>query len=79
MVGNVVRSYALLGHGAYEVDDGTGTLWIVTQSGVPRSGARVAAQGTIRDVFSLGELGSLLPESIRSGVVMMESQRRPKH
>lgn len=78
--GHVVRSYAVLGHGAYEVDDGTGTLWVISQAGVPRRGARVAVKGTIRDVFSLGDLGPLLrlPESVRSGVVMMESARRTK-
>jgi hypothetical protein len=26
VVGKVIRSYSVLGHGAYEVDDGTGTL-----------------------------------------------------
>jgi hypothetical protein len=80
VVGKVVTSYSVLGHGAYEVDDGTGPLWVISSNGVPREGARVGVKGTIRDVFSLGELGSILklPESVRSGVVMMESQRKVK-
>jgi hypothetical protein len=41
----------------------------------------VGVKGTIRDVFALGELGTLLnlPESIRSGVVMNESERKTKN
>jgi hypothetical protein len=80
VVGKVVRSYSVLDHGAYEVDDGTGTLWVISNAGVPREGARVGVKGTIRDVFSLGELGTIvnLPESVRSGVVMMESERKVK-
>jgi hypothetical protein len=80
VVGKVVRSYSVLGRGAYEVDDGTGTLWVISKTGVPREGARVEVKGTIRDAFNLGELGPILklPEAVRSGVVMMESERKVK-
>jgi len=78
LVGKVVRSYSVLGHGAYEVDDGTGTLWVISKTGVPREGAPVQVKGTIRDAVNLGELGPILklPESVRSGVAMIESQRK---
>ena len=81
VVGRVVRSYSVLGRGAYEIDDGTGTLWVVSNNGVPREGAQVGVKGTIRDGFNLGELGTILrlPASVRSGVVMMESERKVKH
>ena len=80
VVGKVVRSYSVLGHGAYEVDDGTGTLWVVSNNGVPREGARVGVKGTIRVGFNLGELGPLLklPEAVQSGVVMIESEYKVK-
>ena len=80
VAGKVLRSYSVMDHGAYEVDDGTGTLWVVSQAGVPREGARVGVKGTLRDFFSLGDLGSALnlPESVRSGVVMIEAERRTK-
>ena len=80
VVGRVVRSYSVLGHGAYEVDDGTGTLWVVSKTGVPREGTRVGVRGTIRDAFNLGELEPRLklPEGIRSGVVMIESEHKAK-
>ena len=80
VAGKVVRSYSVLGHGAYEVDDGTGALWVISNNGVPREGTRVGVKGTIRDGFNLGDLGPILklPESVRSGVVMMESERKVK-
>lgn len=80
VAGKVARSYSILGHGAYEVDDGTGMLWVVSNNGVPREGARVGVKGTIRDGFNLGELGGILkrPEPVRPGVVMMESERKVK-
>ena len=80
VAGKVVSSYSVLGHGAYEVNDGTGSLWVVSNNGVPREGAHVGVKGTILDGFNLGDLGSLLklPESVRSGVVMKESERKVK-
>jgi hypothetical protein len=80
VVGKVVRSYSVLGYGAYEVDDGTGTLWVISKTGVPREGAPIQVKGTIRDAFNPGELGPVLklPEAVRSGVVMIESQRKVK-
>ena len=80
VVGIVVRSYSVVGRGAYEVNDGTGTLWVVSKTGVPREGVRVGVKGTIQEGFNLGELGPRLrlPESVRSGVVMLESEHRAK-
>jgi hypothetical protein len=80
VAGRVLRSYSVMARGAYEVDDGTGTLWVVSQAGVPREGARVGVKGTLRDFFSLGDLGPTLnlPESVRSGVVMIETARRTR-
>jgi hypothetical protein len=77
VVGNVTRSYSVLGRGAYEVDDGTGKLWIVSEKGVPREGARVAVKGTIRDGYNLGGLIKL-PEAVSSGLVMIEKEHDAK-
>jgi hypothetical protein len=73
--GNVVRSYSVLGKGAYEVDDGTGKLWVVSDKGVPRTGTRVAVKGKIRDAFDLGSIVKL-PEAVSSGMVMIESEHK---
>ena len=75
--GQVVRSYSVLGKGAYEVDDGTGKLWVVSDKGVPRTGTRVAVKGKIKDGFNLGSIVKL-PEMISSGMVMIESEHRAR-
>jgi hypothetical protein len=73
--GAVVESYSVASRGAYRIDDSTGQLWVVSDKGVPRKGARVTVKGTIRDGFNLGVLGDRinLPAGIDSGLVMMES------
>lgn len=75
--GDVVESMSLLGHGAYKLDDGTGSIWVVSKSGVPRRGARVEARGKIRDVVDVSTLFKL-PEQIGSGLVMVEDSHRAR-
>ena len=77
ITGHVVRSISVLGAGAYQVDDGTGKIWVVAKSNVPREGARVGVKGKIQDGFNLGGLVKL-PEVVRSGMVMIESSHRAK-
>ena len=55
--GAVVDSYSLANRGAYRIDDNTGQLWVVSDKGTPRKGARVTVKGTIREGFNLGSLG----------------------
>jgi hypothetical protein len=76
--GSVVDSYSALGNGAYQLDDTTGRLWIVSNAGVPRRGARIAVKGTVREGFNLGSLGDRLklPPAIGAGVVLMESSHK---
>ena len=45
--GTVTDSYGVLGEGAYELDDGTGRIWVVAQRAVPARGSRVEAKGHI--------------------------------
>ena len=77
ITGNVIRSFSVLGAGAYQVDDGTGKMWVVAKNNVPREGARVGVKGKIQDGFNLGGLVKL-PEVVRSGMVMIESEHRAK-
>jgi hypothetical protein len=77
VVGSVVRSYSVLGKGLYEIDDGTGKLWVVSAKSVPREGAKVAVQGTIRDAYNFGSLGKL-PEALSSGLAMIEKSHKAK-
>ena len=70
--GNVTESVSLLGHGAYKLDDGTGTIWVISTHGVPRKGARVKVNGKIRDVVDIGTVIKL-PQQIGSGLVMTDA------
>jgi hypothetical protein len=72
--GSVVDSYSFANRGAYSIGDESGLLWVVSDRGVPRKGARVTVQGTIREGFNIGSLGDRinLPAGL-SGLVMMES------
>jgi hypothetical protein len=76
--GAVVDSYSFVNRGAYRIDDGTGTLWVVSNTGVPRKSARVRVTGTIREGFNIGSLGDRinLPAGLGAGLVMMESSHR---
>lgn len=76
--GAVVDSYSLANRGAYRIDDDTGQLWVVSDRGTPRKGARVTVKGTIREGFNLGSLGDRLPAGIGSGLVLMESSHKAR-
>ena len=48
IVGRVTDSYGVpFVGGAYEVDDGTGKMWVVTQRGTPAKGSRVGVKGRV--------------------------------
>lgn len=49
--GVVTDSYGVLGEGAYELDDGTGRIWVVAERAVPARGSRVEAKGRIISGF----------------------------
>ena len=70
IAGTVRDSYGALGQGAYEIDDGTGRLWVVTRRGVPSRGARVGATGHIYTGFNFG--------GRNYGTVLEETNRRSK-
>jgi hypothetical protein len=75
--GDVVESMSLLGHGAYKLDDGTGTIWVISNHGVPRRGAQVKVDGRIRDVVDVSTI-MRLPEQIGSGLVMTDARHRAR-
>ena len=68
IIGTVTDSYGVLGNGAYEIDDGTGRLWVVTTRGVPSRGSRVGTKGKIYTGFAWGgrSFGTVLQETGRS-------------
>ena len=72
LTGDVTESMSFLGHGAYKLDDGTGTIWVISNHGVPRRGAQVKVHGRIRDVVDVSTI-MRLPEQIGSGLVMTDA------
>lgn len=73
--GTVAESASVLGRGAFRLVDGDQGLWVVTTSGAPRSGARVNVTGRLQDGYDLSAFGGALklPESLRSGLVLVAS------
>ena len=71
--GDVVKSLGVLGHGVYQLDDGTGTIWVYSTHGMPRQGARVKVWGRVKDVVDLGSVIPL-PREIGSGLVMDQTR-----
>jgi hypothetical protein len=67
IAGRVVDSYGALGAGAYEIDDGTGRLWVATRHNVPSRGAHVGAKGYVRSGFSFNgrSYGTIIEETDR--------------
>ena len=69
VVGHVTQSIGALGKGIYQVDDGTGKLWVVANvRGVPSKGARVGVKGYVKPTITF--LG------INYATVMEETDRR---
>ena len=55
VAGRVVNSFDVMGVAAFEIDDGTGRLWVYSNKfGVPGNESKVAVTGTIQQGFSLG-------------------------
>jgi len=79
--GDVVDSFSVANRGAYRIDDGTGQLWIVSDTGVPRQSARVTVKGKVREGFNLGSLGNRinLPPGVGAGLVLQESSHKVKN
>ncbi len=68
IAGRVSDSFGALGSGVFEVDDGTGRMWVFSQSyGVPNNGAKVAVTGHVEQGFSFGgrSFGTILRETER--------------
>jgi len=70
IVGRVTDSYGVLGNGAYEIDDGTGRIWVATRRGIPARGSQVGTKGYVHNGFSFGGRSY--------GTVIEETDRRTK-
>ncbi len=61
--GTVVTSAGILGTGGYQIDDGTGRIFVLSRTGVPASGSRVSVTGSV--VNAAVVLGQPLGTAIR--------------
>jgi len=67
IAGRVTDSYGVLGQGAYEIDDGTGRIWVATRRGIPSRGSQVGTKGYVHNGFSFGgrSYGTVIEETDR--------------
>ena len=68
IAGRVTDSFGGMGHGVFEIDDGTGRMWVLsTGFGVPGTGAKVAVTGRVEQGFSFAgrNFGTILKETER--------------
>jgi len=55
IAGRVTDSFGAMGTGVFQLDDGTGTMWVFSKRyGVPGSGAKLAVTGVIEQGFAFG-------------------------
>ncbi len=69
IAGKTSESFGAFSNGVFQVDDGSGTMWVYSQSyGVPSNGSKVAVTGVVQQGFSFGARSF--------GIVIKETQRR---
>src|SRR6266571_2589048 len=69
--GTVSSSVGLLGTGAFEIDDGSGKIWVLSENyGVPSKGAKVGITGRVEEGVNLGG---------RSFALALRQTRRPHY
>ena len=67
--GRVTNSLGAFGEGAFELDDGTGSIWVLSEGfGVPSQGVHVSVTGRVEQGITFGGRGF--------GVALRETQRR---
>lgn len=55
IAGEVVSAFGALSQGAFEMDDGTGRIWVISENyGVPAKGARVRVTGRVQSGITFG-------------------------
>lgn len=55
IAGQVVSSFAFMNQGAFELDDGTGRMWVWSSGfGVPGQGTRVVVKGRVQAGVAIG-------------------------
>jgi len=58
--GEVTETFSFFVMKYFVVDDGTGTITIVTQKALPKKGTKIRVKGEVSEMFSLGETQALV-------------------
>ena len=58
---------ALVGKGAYQLGDGSGTIWVITSQPPPQKGQSISTKGEVQSAFSIAGQSY--------GTVLVETQR----
>ena len=73
VIGRVTRVFdptaGLLGLSAYQVEDKTGRIWVVSRTGAPSVGSEIGLKGRLREDFKFGSefFGAVINEIERRG------------
>jgi hypothetical protein len=68
VAGRVTDSFGAMGTGVFQLDDGSGTLWVFSKGyGVPGNGAKLVVTGVVEQGFAFGgrNFASVLRETER--------------
>jgi len=66
--GKAGEGFTVLGHGGFEVDDGTGAIQVVTTRGAPPAGKQVVVTGVVQDLMTIGTASAVaIFESVEDG------------
>jgi len=69
IAGQVTDSFGAVGTGVFQLDDGTGTMWVFSKNyGVPGSGAKLVVSGHIQQGFAFG--------GRNFATILLETERR---
>lgn len=69
IAGRVTDSYGAMGTGVFQVDDGTGAMWVFRKrQGIPGGGVKVAVSGRVQQGFAFG--------GRNFAIILIESERR---
>lgn len=72
--GRVTKTYTvnllIAEPGAYQIDDGTGRIWVTTKNGVPEEGRNVGLKGTVSSGLKIA--------GQNYGAVIRETERQTK-
>ncbi len=62
------------------VTESASGLWVISNGGAPRKGARVNVTGRVQEGYDLSGFGRMinLPGSLQSGVVLIESSHKAR-